>query len=166
MFENLPEKIKKLYQEKIKEDESTLKQKDSNSQSSAANDESKWKMKFSKDERQGDTKKPTKGFSLYDSDDEDITRNFQSNPPSQATLNFPLGTSSSATSSVLDKKKSPAKEVSVQNPVLVNKGPVVLDKFGNFRLAEPPQQTVPKASEGSTNRRSRSRRTRSRSDSR
>lgn len=155
MFENLPEKIKKLYQEKMREEEAA-KQKDS----SSANDEGKWKMKFSKDERQGDKKGPTKGFSLYESDDEDQTRSYQSHPTAQSTTSFPVASTSNTSS---DKKRSPVKEVPAPNPI-INKGPVVLDKFGNFRLAEPPQ-ALPKPAETS-NRRSRSRRSRSRSDSR
>lgn len=154
MFENLPEKIKKLYQEKMREEEAA-KQKDS----SSANDEGKWKMKFSKDERQGDKKGPTKGFSLYESDDEDQTRNYQGHPAAQST-SFAVASSSNMTS---DKKRSPLKDIPTPNPI-INKSPAVLDKFGNFRLAEPPQ-ALPKPAETS-NRRSRSRRSRSRSDSR
>lgn len=156
MFENLPEKIKKLYQEKMREEEAA-KQKDSNT--SAACDEGKWKMKFSKDERQGDKKGPTKGFSLYESEDEDQARNYQSHPTAQST-SYAIASTSNMTS---DKKRTPPKDIQTPNPI-INKGPVVLDKFGNFRLAEPPQ-ALPKPAE-SHSRRSRSRRSRSRSDSR
>ena len=155
MFENLPEKIKKLYQEKMREEEAAK------LIDSGANDEGKWKMKFSKDERQGDKKGPTKGFSLYESDDDDQARNYQSHPVVvAASTSYAIA----STSSTSDKKRSsPVKDIPTPNPI-INKGPVVLDKFGNFRLAEPPQ-ALPKPAE-SSNRRSRSRRSRSRSDSR
>lgn len=160
MFENLPEKIKKLYQEKMKEEESSkLKEQTIQSTSGTAggSEEGKWKMKFSKDERQGDPKRPTKSFSLYESDEEDQTRNFQSHPQSSG---FTTIASASTTSNLGDsKKRSPSKDAPVANPVV--KGAVVLDKFGNFRLAELPKQVEP-----TTSRRSRSRRSRSRSDSR
>jgi hypothetical protein len=158
MFECLPDKIKKLYQEKMREEEAA-KQKDGGSI-----DEGKWKMKFSKDERQGDAKKQTKNFSLYESDEEDQTRNFQAHPPAQPGFGIIASTS---TASYSDKKRSPVKQELPPAPPLVSKGPVVLDKFGNFRLAEVPQTIKPSDTGSSSKRsRSRSRRSRSRSDSR
>lgn len=166
MFENLPEKIKKLYQEKMREEEAA-KLKDS----STGGDEGKWKMKFSKDERQGD-KKQAKNFSLYESDEEDQTRNFQSHPQAQAAVaaaaaaaaNFSGIASTSGAFGSGDKKRSPAKEVA---PVpIIPKAAVVLDKFGNFRLAEMPQSIQKPENSSARRSRSRSRRSRSRSDSR
>lgn len=80
MFENLPDKFKKIYQEKIKgEEESKQKGHDDLNMS---NEEGKWKMKFSKSESDAKPKKAN-DFSLYDSDDEDQARNFQAHAPSQ-----------------------------------------------------------------------------------
>jgi hypothetical protein len=161
MFENLPDKIKKLYQEKMREEDAVKQH-----AGGAANDEGKWKMKFSKDERQGDAKKQTKNFTLYESDDEEQTRNFQGGHQSGFGL---AASTSTTTTNFVDKKRSPAKQSEVPAPLIPkDRGPVVLDKFGNFRLAEVPQ-TMPKpveTSSSSRRSRSRSRRSRSRSDSR
>jgi hypothetical protein len=163
MFENLPEKIKKLYQEKIKEEEASKQKQTSDPMGS---DEGKWKMKFSKDERQSDTKKSQamKNFSLYESDEEDSTRNFQAQAPTQLlSTNYSAPSTSSAS---IEKRKSPVKPEVPATVNVIPKGTVVLDKFGNFRLADP-QPVIQKPADTSTRRsRSRSRRSRSRSDSR
>lgn len=120
MFENLPEKIKKLYQEKMKEEEAAkLKNSDGGP---AGEEEGKWKMKFSKDER-GETKKSQtiKNFSLYESDDEDQARNFQGHAPAQTTTSTYGGPSTSN----VDKKRSPTKQ-EIATVSIIPKGPVVL----------------------------------------
>lgn len=112
-------------------------------------------MKFSKTETDAKTKK-AKNFSLYDSDDEDQTRNFQSHaPPSQVASTNPYATTSKAPSPKL---------VEIAPAPIVNQGPVVLDKFGNFRRVVEPT-TAPVQNPPDT-RRSRSKGRRSRSDSR
>lgn len=136
----------------------------------------KWKMKFAKDERQIDTKQkiPGKFGFNYESEEEDQARNFQSQAPVQSS--YPA-TSTSGLYESKSKQRSPPHKpkmevVPVPAPVLmVNKGPVVLDKFGNFRLADPTANTgPPRPLEPTTSTRrscSRShRRSRSRSDSR
>lgn len=134
----------------------------------------KWKMKFAKDERQGDAKQKIPGkFGFgYESEEEEQTRSFQSQVPPQTIYPAP------STSGMYDIKSiktrsppmKPKMEVApVPAPILVNKGPVVLDKFGNFRLADPGASTAPPRplEPTSSTRRSRSRsRRRSRSDSR
>lgn len=171
MFENLPEfaKFQKIYNDKIKEEEQKQKR--------AENDDGapeKWKMKFAKDERQGDSKqrpsgKQQFGFN-YESDEEDQARNFQGHPSSQSMY----GASSS--SATYEKKKprspppKPKLEVAPVPVPIINKGPVVLDKFGNFRLADPQQLTGPpkplEAMSSTRRSRSRSHRRGSRSNSR
>lgn len=119
-------------------------------------------MKFSKTEFDGKTKKAN-NFSLYDSDDEDQARNFQSHAPSQAA---PINTYAATTSmQQFTKAASPHNKIEVAPaPLLGNQGPVVLDKFGNFRrVVDPAATTVQPQSES---RRSRSKGRRSRSDSR
>lgn len=159
MFENLPDKIKKLYQEKIKEEDARQKQ----SESAAGSDEGKWKMKFSKTEGDAKSKKPN--FSLYDSDDEDQVRNFQAHAPSQsvtAALNA-YGNLANASKAAAE---SALPEI-VPAPIIVNQGPIVLDKFGNFRRVEQPPMPVQSPPESSSRRsRSKGRRSRSRSSSR
>lgn len=166
IFENLPEfsKFQKIYQEKLKEEESKKKQ-------SAAGDnetpQEKWKMKFSKDERKIDTKskaKPNLGFNYDSEEDEDQSRNSQSQPSlSQANVNYSL-----ASTSGFERKSSPAKDpmkmeqMQPQVPAIVAR-PVVLDKFGNFRLADPGSLTLPVKSADSTTVSSRRSRDRSRS---
>lgn len=135
----------------------------------------KWKMKFAKDERQADTKqRPGKqqfGFN-YESDEEDQARSFQSQAPATATSSY-----GASTSGLYDKKKQrspPAKPKLEVVPVpmhTVPKGPVVLDKFGNFRLADPgivapPKPLEPTSSTRRSRSRSRRRSSRSRSNSR
>lgn len=171
MFENLPEfsKFQKIYNDKVKEEEKKQKQGDNDDGAPE-----KWKMKFAKDERQGDgkSKVPNKnqfGFS-YDSDDDEQARNFQGNPSGQSSYG------AASTSGLYDKnkRKSSPPKPKVELPPVTNhaipKGPVVLDKFGNFRLADPVQALPPKPLEPtSSTRRSRSRsrrRSRSRSNSR
>lgn len=156
MFENLPDKIKKLYQEKIKEEDARQKQ----SGDAAGSDESKWKMKFSKTE--GDAKSKKTNFSLYDSDDEDQQRNFQAHAPSQsvtAALNAygNLASSSASKAAAEMPEMAPA-------PIILNQGPIVLDKFGNFRRVEQPALPVPP--QEMRRSRSKGRRSRSRSSSR
>lgn len=132
----------------------------------------KWKMKFAKDERQADTKQRTGkqqfGFN-YESDEDDQARGFQSQAPA-TTSNY-----GASTSGLYDKNKKqrspPAKPKLEVAPVpihIIPKGPVVLDKFGNFRLADPGVAAPPKPLEPtSSTRRSRSRsRSRRRSNSR
>lgn len=126
----------------------------------------KWKMKFAKDERQADAKhkgtgKQQFGFN-YESDEEDQTRNYQSQAPTSSTY----GAASTSTGYDKNKKQqSPASKPKVEAlpppaalPVIpYAKGPVVLDKFGNFRLADPVQAAPPKPLEPtSSTRRSRS----------
>lgn len=169
MFENLPEfaKFQKIYNDKIKEEEQKQKRAENND-----GEPEKWKMKFAKDERQGDTKqrpsgKQQFGFN-YESDEEDQARNFQGHPNSQ------YGASSS--SATYEKKKprspppKPKLEVAPVPVPIINKGPVVLDKFGNFRLADPQQLTGPpkplEAMSSTRRSRSRSHRRGSRSNSR
>jgi hypothetical protein len=171
MFESLPEfsKFKKMYDDKIKEEEAKTKQ------TEQPNDEEfapgKWKMKFAKDERQVDPKQKSKqqiGFG-YESDEEDQSRTFQGHAPTQS-INY-----NAPSTSTYDKNKKqrsperakPKQEVPPLPPaLLVSKGPVVLDKFGNFRLADP--GALPKPPELPKRSRSKSRRrdSRSRSDSR
>lgn len=154
MFENLPEFS------------SILKAKQAESEEAAPE---KWKMKFAKDDtKQKPPGKNQFGFA-YESDEEDQIRNVQSAAQTSA-YGMP------STSSQYDKakkQKSPPPKPKVEIPQiqvpLVSKGPVVLDKFGNFRLADPGQNMPPKPLEPtSSTRRSRSprRRTRSRSNSR
>lgn len=135
----------------------------------------KWKMKFAKDERQGDSKQKAPGkqqFGFnYESEEEEVPKAYQAHVPIPTT-----SYSVSATSSGLyDKNKRtvipPSKPKLDMTPVtvpIINKGPVVLDKFGNFRLADPVQPPPPRPLEPtSSTRRSRSRsRRRSRSNSR
>lgn len=173
MFENLPEfsKFQKIYNDKIKEEE--MKQKQAEHDDGAPE---KWKMKFAKDERQADTKqrgsKQQFGFN-YESDEEDQARNFQSQAPATTTSNYGAGTSGSYDK---NKKRSPPPKPKPEYiaippaPIhMIPKGPVVLDKFGNFRLADPGVIAPPKPLEPtSSTRRSRSRdgrRTRSNSRS-
>lgn len=138
VFENLPEfaKFQKIYQEKLKEEEIKKKQPTGDTETP----QEKWKMKFSKDERKIDPKskaKPNLGFN-YDSEEEEVqSRNSQIQPSvGNATLNYSL-----ASTSGIDRK-SPAKDamkmeqMQPQVPAIVAR-PVVLDKFGNFRLADP-----------------------------
>lgn len=159
MFENLPDKIKKLYQEKIKEEDARQKQ----SESAAGSDEGKWKMKFSKTEGDGKSKKTN--FSLYDSDDEDQVRNFQAHAPSQsvtAALNAYGNLASTSASKAAAESTIPDM---VPAPLILNQGPIVLDKFGNFRRVEQPAMPVQSLPE-SRRSRSKGRRSRTRSDSR
>lgn len=159
MFENLPDfsKFQKLYHEKLKEEEAKKKQETDEAP------QEKWKMKFSKDERKLEAKanaKPQFGFNYDSEDEEDAVRNLQSKSQSTSSQN---------------ERQSPPKdqklaEVAPAAPVVVAR-PVVLDKFGNFRLADPTQAAVkPPDSTTLNNRRSRSRsyrrHSRSRSDSR
>jgi hypothetical protein len=166
MFENLPEfsRIQKLYNEKIQEEELKLKQHEEAPE--------KWKMKFAKDERQIDTKPkiPVKFGFNYESDEEDQTRNLQAQAPVQVSY---TSTSTSGLYNIQSKPRSPPPKPKVEPvpaPVpIVNKGPVVLDKFGNFRLADPVASAMPPRplEPTSSTRRSRSRsRRRSRSRSR
>ena len=165
MFENLPEfsKFQKIYNDKIKEEE--MKQKQAEHDDGAPE---KWKMKFAKDERQGDSKqrgsgKQQFGFN-YESDEDEQARNFQAHPVQS--------TSAASTSGFYDKnkKRSPPPKPKLEIPPvalpIIPKGPVVLDKFGNFRLADPVAAAPPKPLEPtSSTRRSRSR-SRRRDDSR
>lgn len=152
MFESLPEFS------------SILKAKQAESEEAAPE---KWKMKFAKD----DTKQRKNQFGFaYESDDEDQARNIQAAAPAPTSYGMP-GTSSQYEK--VNKQKSPPPKPKLEFPQhhipLVSKGPVVLDKFGNFRLADPVQALPPKPLEPtSSTRRSRSprRRTRSRSHSR
>lgn len=154
MFENLPEFS------------SILKAKQAESEEAAPE---KWKMKFSKDDtKQKPTGKNQFGFA-YESDEEDQIRNIQS---AAQTSSYGMPSTSSQYDKA-KKQKSPPPKPKVEIPQiqvpLVSKGPVVLDKFGNFRLADPGQNMPPKPLEPtSSTRRSRSprRRTRSRSNSR
>lgn len=153
MFENLPEfsKFQKIYNDKIKEEE--MKQKLGEHDDRAPE---KWKMKFAKDERQGDSKQKVPGkqqFGFnYESDEEEQTRNFHSHPAQ-----------STSTAYEKKKEKSPPPKPKLEVPPVqmpIPKGPVVLDKFGNFRLAmiEPVVSAPPKPMEPtSSTRRSRSR---------
>lgn len=169
MFENLPEfsKFQKIYNDKIREKELEHKMKAEHNDG----EPEKWKMKFAKDERQGDPRqKPAKqqlGFN-YESDEEDQARNFQSHAPATTT-----SYGAASTSGLYDKNKrqrspipKPKLEIpQIQIPLTINpipKGPVVLDKFGNFRLADPGQQAPPKPLEPTSS----TRRSRSRSNSR
>lgn len=115
-------------------------------------------MKFSKTETDAKSKKAN--LSLYDSDDEDQARNFHGHAPSQVAQN-PYGAASSMPAYA--KAQSPKPVEIAPAPVLVNQGPVVLDKFGNFRRVVEP--TAIPVQNPSDSRRSRSKR-RSRSDSR
>jgi hypothetical protein len=124
-------------------------------------EEGKWKMKFSKSESDGKPKKAN-NFSLYDSDDEDQARNFQANAPGQVIP--PYAAVSTMPAYASNKAPSPKPiETAPSVPVIVNQGPVVLDKFGNFRRVVEPTATVPNLPD---TRRSRSKGRRSRSDSR
>lgn len=166
MFENLPEfsKFQKIYNDKIKEEEMKLKQAEMDDRAPE-----KWKMKFAKDERQADPKQKAPGkqqFGFnYESEEEDQVRNFQGHA-AQSTA--------ASTSGFYDKNKKrspppkPKLEVAPVPVPIINKGPVVLDKFGNFRLADPGVVAPPKPLEPtSSTRRSRSRsRSRRRDDSR
>lgn len=173
MFENLPEfsKFQKIYNDKIKEEE--MKQKQADHDDGAPE---KWKMKFAKDERQVETKQRTSkqqfGFN-YESDEEEQARNFQSQAPATSTSSY-----GASTSGLYDKNKKqrspPAKPKLEVAPVpvhIIPKGPVVLDKFGNFRLADPgiaapPKPLEPTSSTRRSRSRSRRRSSRSRSNSR
>lgn len=170
MFENLPEfsKFQKIYNDKIKEEEMKLKQNEHDGEAPE-----KWKMKFAKDERQGDAKQKMPGkFGFgYESEEDEQSRNFQNQAPPQTIYAAP------STSGLYDIKSikarsppmKPKMEVAPVPVPIVNKGPVVLDKFGNFRLADPGASTAPPRplEPTSSTRRSRSRsRRRSRSDSR
>lgn len=172
MFENLPEfsKFQKIYNDKIKEEEMKLKQADHDEGAPE-----KWKMKFAKDERQGEAKQKIPGkFGFgYESEDEDQARNFQSHAPTQTS--YAAASTSGMYETKISKQRSPPHKPKLEvAPVpvpLVNKGPVVLDKFGNFRLADPAGSTQPPRplEPTSSTRRSRSRsrrRSRSRSNSR
>lgn len=135
----------------------------------------KWKMKFAKDERQGDTKQKATGkqqFGFnYESDEEELPKPFQAHVPIPTT-SYSVSASSSG---LYDKNKRtivqpiiPKYEITPASTPIISKGPVVLDKFGNFRLADPVQPPPPRPLEPtSSTRRSRSRsRRRSRSNSR
>lgn len=122
----------------------------------------KWKMKFAKDERQVDSKQKGTGKNQfgfnYESDEEDHSRAFQGLPPASSSYG------AASTSGMYDKnpKKAPIPPPKVELPPvpnpIISKGPVVLDKFGNFRLADPGQIMPPKPLEAmSSTRRSRSR---------
>lgn len=162
MFENLPEfsKFQKLYNDKIKEEE--MKQKHAENDDGAPE---KWKMKFAKDERQGDPKQKAQGkqqFGFnYESDEEDQVRNFQGQVQAHAG-SYPAASTSGLYDKIKKQRSPPPKpklEVAPVPAPIVPKGPVVLDKFGNFRLAELPGQIVlpPKPLEPtSSTRRSRS----------
>lgn len=136
----------------------------------------KWKMKFAKDERQGDAKQKIPGkFGFgYESEEEDQARNFQSHAPAQTSYAAPSTSGMYDIKTNSKQRSPPAKPKMEVAPVpvpLVNKGPVVLDKFGNFRLADPAGSTAPPRplEPTSSTRRSRSRsrrRSRSRSNSR
>lgn len=132
-------------------------------------------MKFAKDERQGETKQKASGkqqFGFnYESDEEELPKAFQSHVP-MPTTSYSVAASSSV---LYDKNKrtliqppKPKLEVAPAPTPIIPKGPVVLDKFGNFRLADPVQPPPPRPLEPtSSTRRSRSRsRRRSRSNSR
>lgn len=136
----------------------------------------KWKMKFAKDERQTEGKPKAAGkFGFgYESDEEDQLRSFQANPVAQAQAYAQAGSSGLYEKNKKAHRSSPPKPKPAELPPaplpIVPKGPVVLDKFGNFRLADPGQIAPPKPLEAmSSTRRSRSRsrrRSRSRSNSR
>lgn len=173
LFENLPEfsKFQKIYNDKIKEEE--MKQKLAEHEEGAPE---KWKMKFAKDERQGDSKQkgPAKnqfGFN-YESDEEDHARNFQGQALPQASSSYGAASTSGMYEKNIKKPIPPPKVELPPAPLpIIPKGPVVLDKFGNFRLADPGQIMPPKPLEAmSSTRRSRSRSrrrsSRSRSNSR
>lgn len=129
-------------------------------------------MKFSKDERKIDPKsknKPNLGFNYDSEDDEEQSRNSQC----QAPLNY-----GQASTSGFERKSLPKDPIKLadqlhlqatQTPAIVAR-PVVLDKFGNFRLADPGLLPVKSADSTTAGRRSRSRShrrySRSRSDSR
>lgn len=131
----------------------------------------KWKMKFAKDDtKQKPSAKNQFGFA-YESDEEDATRNFQAKAPAPTT-----SYSAASSSGIYDKNKQisiqPKPKIEypqVQLP-LIPKGPVVLDKFGNFRLADPGASTAPpkplEPTSSTRRSRSRSRRRGSRSSSR
>lgn len=141
----------------------------------------KWKMMFSKDERTNEQmaqkskpqpKQQQFGFG-YESEEDEQLRNAQGHPIIQAAPttsaygNVPSGSSSSYDKNNKKRQLSPPpkpKEVPCLNPV--KSGPVVLDKFGNFRLAT--TEPMPKLPAESRRSRSRSRRrdSRSRSSSR
>jgi len=164
VFESLPEfsKFQKLYAEKSNKDDDSKKHSEQSHDDEAPG---KWKMKFSKDERQIDgkqksqTKQQFGGFG--ESEDEEQARNFQSHAPATAT-NASALIGAAGTSGYIDKAKkarSPPKpkEIPIMIPqapvpLLVSKGPVVLDKFGNFRLADP-APFVPKLRSRSKSRR-------------
>lgn len=163
MFENLPEfsKFQKIYNDKIKEEE--MKQKQADLDDGAPE---KWKMKFQRnaDSKQKVSGKQQFGFN-YESDEEDQSKNSQAHPAQS--------TSAASTSGFYDKNKKrspPPKPKMMEMPPaplpMIPKGPVVLDKFGNFRLADPVAAAPPKPLEPtSSTRRSRSR-SRRRDDSR
>lgn len=125
----------------------------------------KWKMKMkitNENAKHKGTGKQQFGFN-YESDEEDQTRNHQSQAPASSTY----GAASTSTGYDKNKKqRSPASKPKVEAlpppaplPVIpaYAKGPVVLDKFGNFRLADPVQAAPPRPLEPtSSTRRSRS----------
>lgn len=126
----------------------------------------KWKMMFSKDERNNEqmtkNKQPKQYAFGYDSeDDEQQQRNAQNQPSTSSSQLQPVGGySGGAGGSGYDKMKkrhsTPPKPKEIIPPVSqVKSGPVVLDKFGNFRLAQPTEPIKPP--EPSHSRRSRSR---------
>lgn len=173
MFESLPEfsKFKKMCDDKIKEEEAKTKQTEQQNDDEFA--PGKWRMKFAKDERQTDPKQKSSakqqfGFG-YESEEEDPARNFQGHALTQL-INY--NAPSTSTYDKNKKQRSPERAKPKQEvpPVpavpIVSKGAVVLDKFGNFRLADP--VALPKLPESSRRSRSKSRRrdSRSRSDSR
>lgn len=161
MFENLPEfsKFQKIYNDKIKEEE--MKQKLAADQDDGAPE--KWKMKFAKDERQGDSKQKSQtkqqfGFN-YESEEEDQAKKFQIHAPVPTTIYGAASTSgydkARKVRSPIPKPKLEVAPIPTMNPI--PKGQVVLDKFGNFRLADPVQAAPPKPLEAmSSTRRSRS----------
>lgn len=160
MFENLPDKIKKLYQEKIREEEAKQKQNDG----AAGSDEGKWKMKFAKTE---DVKsKKASNFNLYDSDDEETIRNFTSNAPNQTAAIMNAYSSLMPSTSSKGTEQTIPEMVPAPNPALMNQGPIVLDKFGNFRRVEPQPAPVVVSPQDSRRSRSKGRRSRTRSNSR
>lgn len=84
-------------------------------------------MKFSKSESDAKPKKAN-NFNLYDSEDDEQTKNQVRNAaPSQIVIPYTV-------TSTMTKAASPKPEVIVSAPPLIpNQGAVVLDKFGNFR---------------------------------
>lgn len=170
MFENLPEfsRIQKIYNEKIKEQELKLKHADHEEGAPE-----KWKMKFAKDDtKQRPPAKNQFGFA-YESDEDEAAKNFQVKAVAAPTAIY----GAASTSGMYDKykQKSPIPKPKIEIPQvqlpLIPKGPVVLDKFGNFRLADPgalgpPKPLEPTSSTRRSRSRSRRRSSRSRSNSR